>query len=1261
MGQEASTTRTSPASTGAGSAPGPAKKRTETVKPGFRNIFLSSPTEDIEPWYDVIVIGSGYGGAIAASRAARAGQKVCVLEKGKEWRPGDFPETEVEAVRETQMTSHNNPNMLGTPTSLYDIIIGPDVSVLQGCGLGGTSLINANVALDCDPRIFQDEVWPQELRENLENLTGIDRQHVYDMMKPHSYPKDYPLLPKLQALGKAATHMVQDIEDLNVSNVFSRAPLFVNFKQQAKNHLGIPQPPCVGCGNCCSGCNTGAKNSLNMNYLPDARAHGAKIFTEVEVRAITRDDSAPDAWRVHFISHEDDSIEEIQERYVRANIVILGAGPLGSTNILMKSVQHGLDVSTNLGKRFSTNGDNIGFSYDGDSLIKPVGRLLAEVEAQDNGPGPCVTGVIDMRSGKSLEEGFVLQDGTPPSCVDIPYKLLLKTIGSHMLSTVSENSELNGETVDRRTSNAETTDGARPSKDRKVSEDGRTCADKKLSADHRKLSQDKERRELARVFSVDGFDNTLSFIALSNDEADGEVRLDQTNGRVWIHYPDVGEGRNNEAIKEGMKLASDGLNGEFIPNPPWGGVVARLQNTKGAISVHPLGGCPMGECGETGVVNHRGQVFKGHTKEVHKGLFVVDGAVMPRSLGVNPALTIAMVAERCMRLLANEYGWRIDYQKFIHLRRDRKVDIVKPGIRFNEKMSGELYFNNQPHHCHLALTIESRDVQKMIKLDMEHSAQIRGTVICNALSEHPMTILYGRFQLLAKSNDKIETRETVYKMVLTSEEGKQYYLYGKKEVHKDSAFEMGMTDTTEMNLIVYEGTDVSNSGRAVAAGKLLMTWKDFMKEMLNSEVINTQSAMEKLRWKARFSRFYMGILWETYGMLTSASSPFDPDAPPREKRPLNVKGIEPEVFCFKTDDGIRLALTRYKGGTKGPVMLAHGMGVSTEIYTLDTIDKNFLEFLVEHDYDVWVVEWRASVMMAAHELQHNLDSVAKYDMPMAINRILAETGAKDVQVVVHCVGSITFFMSMVSGQLEGKIRSIVASQVAFCTIPSAVNWLKAHTRVPNILHGLGVQGLHAYTDSKAGIMSRALNMFVEAFSDATTSFDEHCDNHVCHRITFMYGLMWEHENLNPQTHASLHEVFGYGTATFFKHLSACMRKQHLVDENGNSALYLPDFDSRRRLESKAYMAHMKRLDVPIMFYSGKENKAFPPAATLRAYERCKEAFPEQDYQRLVFEGYGHLDHMMGKKSEEDIFKKLLPFLDRYSQSAASQDTPGTPV
>ena len=74
-------------------------------KPGFTPTFptLSLDRASIKPQYDVVVVGSGYGGSIAASRCARAGQAVCVLERGKEWRPGDFPELFTHASKEIQI------------------------------------------------------------------------------------------------------------------------------------------------------------------------------------------------------------------------------------------------------------------------------------------------------------------------------------------------------------------------------------------------------------------------------------------------------------------------------------------------------------------------------------------------------------------------------------------------------------------------------------------------------------------------------------------------------------------------------------------------------------------------------------------------------------------------------------------------------------------------------------------------------------------------------------------------------------------------------------------------------------------------------------------------------------------------------------------------------------------------------------------------------------------------------------------------------
>ena len=97
-----------------------------------------------------------------------------------------------------------------------------------------------------------------------------------------------------------------------------------------------------------------------------------------------------------------------------------------------------------------------------------------------------------------------------------------------------------------------------------------------------------------------------------------------------------------------------------------------------------------------------------------------------------------------------------------------------------------------------------------------------------------------------------------------------------------------------------------------------------------------------------------------------------------------------------------------------------------------------------------------------------------YDFPVAVNEVLEEKGAKNLQIMVHCVSSVTFFMSLLSGQLEGKIRSVVASKVAFCTVPSKVSWLKAHTKAPNVLHSIGVQGLNTYTEAEAGCICEDL-------------------------------------------------------------------------------------------------------------------------------------------------------------------------------------------
>ena len=125
---------------------------------------------------------------------------------------------------------------------------------------------------------------------------------------------------------------------------------------------------------------------------------------------------------------------DLEEQTVRATYVILGAGAIGSTKILLRSKERGLDASGEVGKKFSTNGDVLGFSYNGDKMANSVG-IETENMASNQPPGPCITSIMDFRkvNGGSFENNFVIEDGTPPSILSIPFTVGVsfssKTIG----------------------------------------------------------------------------------------------------------------------------------------------------------------------------------------------------------------------------------------------------------------------------------------------------------------------------------------------------------------------------------------------------------------------------------------------------------------------------------------------------------------------------------------------------------------------------------------------------------------------------------------------------------------------------------------------------------------------------------------------------------------------------------------------------------------------------------------------------------------
>jgi cholesterol oxidase len=121
-------------------------------------IFPTKTVHQAMPAYDAVVIGSGYGGGVAASRLARMGLRLALLEQGRLWRPGDFPITGKARLKALRLTGRAP--TLGDPAGLYYLSVGKGLTVFGACGLGGGSLINAGVVLRPELGRLRRASWP---------------------------------------------------------------------------------------------------------------------------------------------------------------------------------------------------------------------------------------------------------------------------------------------------------------------------------------------------------------------------------------------------------------------------------------------------------------------------------------------------------------------------------------------------------------------------------------------------------------------------------------------------------------------------------------------------------------------------------------------------------------------------------------------------------------------------------------------------------------------------------------------------------------------------------------------------------------------------------------------------------------------------------------------------------------------------------------------------------------------------------------------
>jgi cholesterol oxidase len=770
---------------------------------------LSNLLSELKPAYDVVIVGSGYGGSIAASRMARCGLSVCLLEKGKEFLPGDFPDSQVEAAKEMQVATGKK--HIGPENGLYEMVVGKDISVFKGCGLGGTSLVNANVSIEAEERVFDDPRWPQALRKDRQGLDmGIARAR--QMLRPTPYPEQqngYPVLAKTAAMRKSAKAMGESFQMLDIN---------VNF-QEHRNHVGVQQYACNNCGDCVTGCNQGAKNTTAMNYLPDAKNHGAEIFTEVAVRHVEKQEQG---WLVYFdMLGADRHKFDAPPLFVRAQKVFLSAGSLGSTEILLRSSAQGLEVSDMLGQRFTGNGDVLGFGYNCDESISGMGKRVLNGKPGD--VGPCITSAIDMRKREKLEDGMTLEEGSIPS-----------GIAKIVLGSIVHFNRLFGIDTD------------------------------KNFGDFLKEKW-REIQSRAQGPYTGAMNNTQVYLVMTHDDGKGKMSL--KDDRINIEWKGVGKQDIFQKVGEKLEAATKALGGTFIKNPTYN----KLLNYD-LVTVHPLGGCVMGEDAASGVVDHKGQVFAGKQGDkLYDGLYVQDGAIIPRSVGTNPLLTISGLVERNCQMIAREMGFSLDYA-FPEIA-DNPEPPAAVGVQFTETMRG--YFStkekedyekgrelgeNASSPFEFTLTIQIADIGRFVN-EPEHEGGMIGTVKAPALSKLPLSVSEGCFNLFVQDQEDASRKKMLYRMKMHSVEGKTYYFEGFKDIHDDKGLDM-WSDTTQLYITIHDG-DSENSA-VLGKGKLHIAIADFSKQMTTMKAIRPRNKVEGLKAVAQFGKLFAGEVWDTY-------------------------------------------------------------------------------------------------------------------------------------------------------------------------------------------------------------------------------------------------------------------------------------------------------------------------------------------------------------------------------------------------------------
>ncbi|VWX61332.1 putative Choline dehydrogenase [Burkholderiales bacterium 8X] len=1234
---------------------------------------------------DLLIVGSGYGGAVAAARfaglqVADAGgtlrpAKVYVLERGVEYLPGDFPDRFADVSGHVRFSTQDGSPARGRAEALFDVRIGTHAHVLVGNGLGGGSLINAGVMERPTDEIMATK-WPSTLdRQALEQ--GYAAAEA--MLAPQRLPDDTRLL-KLDALERLAAS--------EPHGNARRCSIAVNFVTGHRTPAGVEMARCTLCGDCVSGCNQRAKLTLDTNYLAFAKQRGAELYCGGTVERIAEVEQGDAShWRVdwHFTEASRRPVDGRPFR-IRAARVVLAAGALGSTEILLRSekADGGTEgeflFSGRLGKQFSTNGDMIaavtgqreevnGCGDENDDPAEPGSRRV----------GPTITGLVRPEA-----------EGMPFAVQEFGIPAALRRLFGEVITTGKLlNLDLSGAPTDN---------------------------DDPMAVTKKVLTH-------TGVYGLMGDDGANGKLALAKPEGarDDDIAPPFCDGQVAVQWKEVDRLPLFKKQFEWLERAgSQGTGGKALPNPLWKplGMSPFFENKVSGVvaTVHPLGGCAMGETAAQGAVDVHGRVFR-RDGSIHRGLAVLDGAIVPRSLAINPALTITALAEQACRALRVHWGFSEEATAPAPvvprpLRARRAVRSAgKTGLVLVEHFQGPLELGGVRYWASLHLrTVEIADLTTFVrrlprKVDL-HKADLMLTPVDASHDEFSEPPPIGPNSICAGLSGQVGlfepqgllvARELRYALEIRSLGGAHAHsglrigtsIDGRKRI---DALRTDLSPWCELTQL-----SIELSGLARGEDRPPPTvWQLDLARMarygrLMLSLTRQANAPEALADLAALALMVLRVLLVNGRLLSFDAGSQDMPSRVGERYPGPLPGFDSEIVWVHPAIGEKGArLTHYRGGPNAagsrPVLMIHGFGASGSTFAHPSIPNNLALFMLTRGRDVWVLDLRTSIANVTDGeggrlgALCNFEDVALGDIPKALQIVQERSDGRRVDVVAHCIGSAMFCVAALESARPGRARAgdaadpgfamrstigaVVLSQVGPLVELSPMNQLRGFV-ASYIEQFLSVDMFD--TRPEPSTRQKLLDMVLAFFPYPPDDREEerarttpHDFRWVRHRADAIFGQLMELANVGDDTLMALDAIYGWVKVRALAQTIHFARHRMLTDASGRNAALVRQFFEQG-------------FDFPLLMVHGRRNRVFDwrgSLESLRLLAKLRqhgsaEATPpppptqvdEGDAirwsvdgatQLLVVKKYGHQDCVIGHEAHADVFPAMHAFLERHA-------------